>query len=256
MYQVTPISAFSDNYIWMLSDAEHAVVVDPGDAEPVIKALQDTGKKLAAILITHHHSDHTGGVDQLVKEYGVTVYGPENSKYKGITKPLNDGESIELFNTQFVVKAVPGHTLDHICYFNQQAQSSQIFCGDTLFLAGCGRVFEGSMQQMLTAMNYFKTLPLQTKVYCTHEYSLSNLAFAQAVEPNNLQIQETIYRCKELREKNIPTLPSTMDVELLINPFLRCEEPSVKEGVVGQSEKELNSDLAVFSALRNWKNNF
>ena len=258
MYQVTPIPAFDDNYIWMLhnSNSKQAVVVDPGDASVVVTALEKQGKTLSAILITHHHSDHTGGVDALVEQYKVPVYGPHNCNYQGITVPLKDADKIIVMGAEFEIKAIPGHTLDHICYFNNHSQQPQIFCGDTLFLAGCGRLFEGSMPQMLAAMEYFKTLPDETQVYCAHEYSLSNLAFAKAVEPNNLQLREAITRCKLLRENNQPTLPSSLAVERLINPFLRCEQQSVIDSAISINKANINSPLEVFTVLRNWKNNF
>ena len=188
MYQVTPIPAFDDNYIWMLHNSKQAVVVDPGDASVVVTALEKQGKTLSAILITHHHSDHTGGVDALVEQYKVPVYGPHNCNYQGITVPLKDADKIIVMGAEFEIKAIPGHTLDHICYFNNHSQQPQIFCGDTLFLAGCGRLFEGSMPQMLAAMEYFKTLPDETQVYCAHEYSLSNLVRLTVVQIDSMTI--------------------------------------------------------------------
>ena len=224
MYQVTPIPAFDDNYIWMLhnSNSKQAVVVDPGDASVVVTALEKQGKTLSAILITHHHSDHTGGVDALVEQYKVPVYGPHNCNYQGITVPLKDADKIIVMGAEFEIKAIPGHTLDHICYFNNHSQQPQIFCGDTLFLAGCGRLFEGSMPQMLAAM----------------------------------ELREAITRCKLLRENNQPTLPSSLAVERLINPFLRCEQQSVIDSAISINKANINSPLEVFTVLRNWKNNF
>ncbi len=256
MLSITPIPAFNDNYIWLLKNNDKAVVVDPGDAVPVEKALLEMGLTLDAIIITHHHHDHTGGVKSLCDTFDVPVYGPHNSKFKGITVPLKSDDQIQLLGNSFKVKEVPGHTLDHICYFLEDSQAPAIFCGDSLFLAGCGRVFEGSMQQMLNAMEYFKQLPSETKVYCTHEYSLSNLAFARAVEPNNSAVQELIINCQKDRKKDKPTLPSTIKTERLINPFLRYTEPSVKNSAEQFCEQQLISDLAVFSTLRGWKDNF
>ncbi|OUS39441.1 hydroxyacylglutathione hydrolase ['Osedax' symbiont bacterium Rs2_46_30_T18] len=257
MFQVSAISAFSDNYIWMIHGSDNQVaVVDPGAAQPVIEALQECGKTLAAILITHHHNDHTGGVNELLERHQVPVYGPENCKYSGITRPLKDADNIELFNRSLSIKTVPGHTLDHICYLNETAGGAQIFCGDTLFLAGCGRVFEGSMGQMLKAMHYFKQLREDTKIYCTHEYSLSNLAFAQSVEPDNLYIQQQIEHCSNLRVEGKPTLPTDIASELLINPFLRCDNPDIQHTAALYSKKTVNSELDTFTVLRNWKNIF
>ncbi|EPJ43512.1 MAG: metallo-beta-lactamase superfamily protein [Osedax symbiont Rs2] len=257
MFQVTSISAFSDNYIWMIHSSDNQVaVVDPGAAQPVIDALQERGKTLAAILITHHHDDHTGGVDQLIEKYQVPVYGPQNCKYSGINRPLKDGDNIELFNRRLSIKTVPGHTLDHICYLNETGSAAQLFCGDSLFLAGCGRVFEGSMLQMLQAMHYFKQLQADTLIYCTHEYSLANLAFAQTVEPDNLYIQQQIEHCSNLRIEGKATLPSNIASELLINPFLRCDNPDIQRTAALYSRKVVDSELDTFTVLRNWKNIF
>ncbi|MCJ8300651.1 MAG: hydroxyacylglutathione hydrolase, partial [Pseudomonadales bacterium] len=225
-------------------------------AQPVIEALKESGKTLAAILITHHHSDHIGGVNELLEQYQVPVYGPENCQFSGISHRLQDGDSIELFQRHLTIKTVPGHNLDHICYLNETEGGAQVFCGDTLFLAGCGRVFEGSMQQMLTAMHYFKQLPADTQVYCTHEYSLANLAFAQTVEPNNLYIQQQIEHCRNLRVEGKPTLPSSIANELLINPFLRCDNLDIQQTATLYSNKTVNCELDTFTVLRQWKNIF
>jgi hydroxyacylglutathione hydrolase len=262
MFKVTAIPAFNDNYIWMLESATNTnqvAVVDPGDAQAVISALEKGNKTLQAILVTHHHDDHTGGVNELYEKYNIPVYGPKNSNFSGITHPLEDLATLSLFGKELQIKAVPGHTLDHITYFlaaKEQTQSPQVFCGDTLFLAGCGRVFEGSMQQMLTAMHYFKELPFNTEVYCTHEYSLSNLTFASAVEPANDDIQRQIKNCNALRNDNQITLPTTIGAELLINPFLRCDQQSVRDSAAKFSQKTLSSELEVFSCIRQWKNIF
>ncbi|MEH6444809.1 MAG: hydroxyacylglutathione hydrolase [Oceanospirillaceae bacterium] len=257
MFQTTPIPAFADNYIWMLHDhTDGVVVVDPGDAKAVIDQLDKSKKSLNAILITHFHDDHTGGVDELVQKFQVPVYGPQKCKFPNITHPLADGDSLQVFNTTLKVKAVPGHTLDHICYVLDDADDDLVFCGDTLFLAGCGRVFEGTMQQMLSAMDFFKHLPETTKVYCTHEYSLSNLAFAQAVEPDNSAITEQIEHCKNLRALGQPTLPTNIAQELLTNPFLRCDKENVRYGAHQFCNRELSNQLDVFTALRKWKNIF
>lgn len=256
MLTIFAIPAFNDNYIWMLKNDNEAVVVDPGDAAPVKKVLKEMGLTLSAILITHHHHDHTGGVNVLLDDSKVPVYGLKNSKFKGITHPLNNDDRLNILGKSIKIKEVPGHTLDHICYFLDDSSEPAIFCGDSLFLAGCGRVFEGSMQQMLDSMEYFKQLPSQTKVYCSHEYSLSNLAFAQAVEPTNSNIQQTISHCQKIRELEKPTLPSTIETERLINPFLRYDEQCVKQSAEQFSTQTLSSDLAVFTTLRGWKDNF
>ncbi len=257
MLSVYPISAFDDNYIWTLqgADPEQVAVVDPGDAEPVLQYLKDNNKTLAAILITHHHGDHTGGVKQLQNALNVPVYGPADSPFKGITETLNDGDRIELLGHQFQVKAVPAHTLDHIAYL-QDDQHPQLFCGDTLFLAGCGRLFEGTAEQMLAAMNYFKSLPPETEVYCTHEYSLANLKFAQAVEPQNKAIQQALERCQSSRSAGQPTLPSSIADELTFNPYMRVTEPGVITSAERQAGQSLTTDVAVLATIREWKNRF
>lgn len=257
MFKVVPIPAFDDNYIWAIHspDGKQIAVVDPGSADAVSDYLKRSATRLAAILITHHHQDHTGGVAQLVSEFEVPVYGPADSPFRGITKPLRDADSLRLFGSQFTVKAVPAHTLDHIAYLVSDS-TPQLFCGDTLFLAGCGRLFEGSAAQMLAAMNYFKSLPDETEVYCTHEYSLANLRFAQAVEPNNPQIQATMERCGKLREQNQPTLPSQIAVERAINPYMRVNQPEVRKQAEQFSGQTLESDVSVLAAVREWKNSF
>jgi len=257
MFAVTPIPAFNDNYIWLLSlpDSKHVAAVDPGDAQPVIEYLKNNGLTLDAILITHHHNDHTGGASELAKLCNAPVYGPANSPFKGITVALNDGDTLDLWGQPLQIKAIPGHTLDHISYFSDQAQP-QLFCGDTLFLAGCGRLFEGNASQMLSAMQHFSTLPDHTQVFCTHEYSLANLAFAKAVEPNNPAIAQAINWCESQRQQNLPTLPSSIEQEKQINPFMRFDQASVIAAANEFSNQALNDQVEVFAAIREWKNQF
>ncbi|MGB0467775.1 MAG: hydroxyacylglutathione hydrolase [Pontibacterium sp.] len=257
MFKVTPIPAFQDNYIWAISieGSNQVVVVDPGDNLPVEHYLQQHHLHLNAILVTHHHYDHTDGIAPLVAKYSVPVYGPANTPFTGITIALNDHDQIELLGHQLQVRTVPGHTLDHIAYFSPGEQP-QLFCGDTLFLAGCGRLFEGTAAQMLTAMNYFKSLPDNTAVYCTHEYSLANLQFASAVEPDSKAIQKTTAQCNNLRENNKPTLPTSIAQERLINPFMRTTEPEVITSAIRFAGHPLDSELDVFTAVREWKNQF
>lgn len=257
MFDVTPIPAFNDNYIWAISISDHdqIAVVDPGDATPVENYLNEHGLKLAAILVTHHHHDHTGGIAALVKNHRAPVYGPANSKFDGITHPLTNNDSFELFGHTLDVRAIPGHTLDHISYLKAGA-TPQLFCGDTLFLAGCGRIFEGTPTQMFAAMEYFKSLSDNTEVFCTHEYSLANLKFAEAVEPDNADIMATTKQCGILREQNKPTLPTSIALERKINPFLRTDAATVIRTASEFSGQTLNSELAVFTAVREWKNQF
>lgn len=257
MFDVTPIPAFNDNYIWALSveGQNQIAVVDPGDATPVENYLHDNGLELAAILVTHHHHDHTGGIQALLSVHDVPVYGPDACQFSGITHPLADGSTISLFGHTLEIRAIPGHTLDHISYFSA-TDKPQIFCGDTLFLAGCGRIFEGTPTQMFDAMAYFKTLPETTEIYCTHEYSLANLKFANAVEPHNTDIDATTIACYQLREEGKPTLPTSIEQERRINPFLRTHSDEVIRSASDFSGRQLNTELEVFTAVREWKNQF
>ncbi len=259
MFQVTPIPAFNDNYIWLLADphSNRVAVVDPGDADPVLKYLQQHGLTLAAILITHHHQDHTGGVARLLETFTVPVYGPRPSPFGGIDKPLQDSDSLELFGQCLQVREVPAHTLDHISYYcapERNGDAPQLFCGDTLFLAGCGRLFEGNALQLQQAMDYFAGLPDTTEVYCTHEYSLANLAFAEAVEPDNDHIQTAIRQCQALRAKGTPTLPSHIGTEKKINPFMRTRIDSVKTSASQHAGSALETPAEIMAELRQWKN--
>lgn len=257
MLHVHPIPAFDDNYIWALRGraSDRVAVVDPGDSAPVLNYLKEAGLKLEAILITHHHWDHTGGVEKLVEQFSVPVYGPATTPFSGITEPLQDGAEIELLDNRLQIRAVPAHTLDHIAYF-QPDQRPQLFCGDTLFLAGCGRLFEGTPQQMLEAMDYFASLPDDTEVYCTHEYSMANLRFAQAVEPHNAAIEATLDACEGRRKQAQPTLPSSIGAERLHNPYMRTRESSVKSAAEQYAGRALHSEVEVLAALREWKNGF
>jgi hydroxyacylglutathione hydrolase len=258
MFDVHPIPAFNDNYIWALRSPQQpaeVAVVDHGDAAPVLAWLEANNYSLAAILITHHHADHTGGVETLLNHASVPVYGPQNSPFEGITHPLQDGETLKLMQHSLQVKGVPAHTKDHISYFVGGDQP-QLFCGDTLFLAGCGRLFEGTARQMLAAMHYFASLPDNTEVYCTHEYSLSNLAFAASVEPANAEITRVHERCHHLRHEGLPTLPSSIEQEKQINPFMRTAEPDVISSAEHYSGNPLKTEVEVLAALREWKNRF
>jgi hydroxyacylglutathione hydrolase len=250
------LPAFSDNYIWMFHDGVRAAVVDPGDAAPVHAALDQLGLALAAILVTHHHADHVGGVDALRGRLQGPVYGPARENIPSPFLPLSEGQHIDVLGLRFQVLDVPGHTAGHIAYAQTDvAQAPLLFCGDTLFSGGCGRLFEGTPAQMSASLAKFAALPADTQVCCTHEYTLSNLRFALAVEPGNADLAAYNARCVALRAAGTPTLPSTMGLELQINPFLRCGVPEVVAAARTQDATALDS-VSVLAALRTWKNNY
>lgn len=256
MFTVVPIPALKDNYIWMLvdSDLQQAVVVDPGDAKPVLQALKLSSLKLTAILITHHHWDHTNGIGKLLEHYAVPVFGPAREDVDGKNVSLSEGEQVELFNgsVKLSVLDIPGHTHGHIAYHRHGV----LFSGDTLFTAGCGRVFEGTPEQMYHSLSKLAVLSEETLVYCGHEYTLANLHFAQVVEPNNLDINERIQRVSVLRNQNLPTVPAALHEEKLTNPFLRCHLDAVKQSAEQHANKKLSSPAEVFAVIRQWKNGF
>jgi hydroxyacylglutathione hydrolase len=258
MLKITPIPAFSDNYIWTLYDRSRsnaAVVVDPGDALPVEVFLKDHSLELAAILITHHHADHTGGIAALTAHRAIPVYGPAAESIAGVTHALREGDGVELASicdTPLRVIEVPGHTRGHIAYVGDGI----VFCGDTLFAAGCGRLFEGTPAQMHHSLSKLAALPDETKAYCTHEYTLSNLRFATAVEPKNLHLQQRVFDESEKRSRNEPTVPMTIAIEKATNPFLRTQFPGVIASANSFRNERLTNEVDVFAAIREWKNNF
>lgn len=256
MISITPIPAFKDNYIWCLHSNSDAWVVDPGDAEPVHAFLSSHALQLRGMLITHHHSDHIDGIGPLLREYPhCMVYGPHNPKISSITHRVSEGDVVALLGLTFDVIEVPGHTLDHIAYFAAASTPPMIFCGDTLFAAGCGRLFEGTAQQMYTSLQKLAALPIETAIYCTHEYTLSNLRFAQAVEPDNTTIRQRAIDAAQVRAQARPTLPSTLKLELATNPFLRVDTPPVRAAAqqLGQTSAE---NVQIFAAIRTWKDHF
>ena len=259
--KLVALPAFSDNYIWMLHDGHQAIVVDPGDAAPVIAALDDQGLTLAGILVTHHHPDHVGGLAALRPRLQGPVFGPARETIPTPFEPLHDGAVISLLGLDFEVIDVPGHTAGHIAYFHAPASSAGeaeppvLFCGDTLFSAGCGRLFEGTPAQMHQSLSRLAALPGDTRVCCAHEYTESNLRFAAAVEPANADVAEAVAACRALRAQGLATLPSTILRERSINPFMRCDVAAVVDSAVQQGAAD-RSGPAVLGALREWKNNF
>jgi len=258
MFDVIRIPAFKDNYIWLLRKGASAVVVDPGDARPVLDLLEREGLTLTSILITHHHADHQGGVARLLENYAAPVFGPAAESITAITRPLFGGETIRLesLDLELQVLAVSGHTLGHLAYFG----SGCLFCGDTLFTGGCGRLFEGTPAQMHDSLTRLAALPEQTAVFCAHEYTETNLRFALAVEPRNRRLRERVDEVAVARAKGWATVPSTLALERATNPFLRCQEAEVV--ATARSRAALNNQafsgdpLAVFSVLREWRNSF
>jgi len=262
-----PLPAFTDNYIWLLHNNTHAIVVDPGDARPVVAALDRLKLTLIGILVTHHHEDHVGGVAQLREATGASVYGPANEKIPAPLQRLVEGDKVDILGLHFTVIDVPGHTAGHIAYYCdgvdvESVRRPLLFCGDTLFSGGCGRLFEGSPAQMLASLDKLAALPARTQVCCTHEYTLSNLRFALAVDPENSALASYNTQCVALRANHRPTLPSSIALELQINPFLRTRQRSIIEAAgrfdATQASNVFDSsnETAVFAAIREWKNQF
>ena len=254
MLEIVPLSAFKDNYIWTLRTGKYAAVVDPGDARPVQDYLAREGLTLAAILATHHHPDHVGGIAELVEMAKVPVFGPRGEPIPALTHPLGENDMVKIpeLAAEFSVLDIPGHTRAHIAYYGL----GSLFCGDTLFACGCGRVFEGTAEQMLASLSKLAALPDETRVYCGHEYTLANIKFARAVEPGNRVLAAREERAARLRAAGRPTLPSTLGEERATNPFLRCAEPVVVESANKYLGARAADPVRVFAAIREWKNRF
>lgn len=261
MLQIDPVKAFNDNYLWTFHKQGDvfACVVDPGDAQPVIEYLAANQLKLAAILVTHHHADHIGGINKLLARYDVPVYGPGSVKIPQVTHPLKESDSVTILGVEFTVLEVPGHTLEHIAYYapaSGNLAAPVLFCGDTLFAAGCGRMFEGTPPMMYGSLQKLASLPPDTRVFCTHEYTMSNLNFAKAVMPDNPSLLQRIRDEKNKRDQNLPTLPSSIALELQTNPFLRCSDPLVVMRAASHANIEQEDPAAIFGILRRWKDTF
>ena len=254
MLEISPITAFNDNYIWLWRQGRRAAVVDPGDAAPVLARLAEEGLTLEAILVTHHHADHQGGVVPLLEALGtssIQVFGPGDESITGCTHPLRGGEQLTVLGESVEVLAVPGHTRAHLAYRIPGA----VFCGDTLFGAGCGRLFEGTPVQMAASLATLAALPDDTLIYCAHEYTAANLRFAQTVEPDNPAIAARVAAVARRREDGEPTVPSTLAEEKATNPFLRCREPAVAAAALG-GHGAGEDPVRIFAALRQWRNEF
>jgi hydroxyacylglutathione hydrolase len=258
--EYVPVPAFEDNYIWVIADGRHAVVVDPGDAAPVRACLAQRGWRLSAILLTHHHQDHVGGLADLLNGQDVPVYGPAGEAIAHVTQRLKSGDRVSIAAPalEFSVLDVPGHTSGHIAYFQAADPhgTPHVFCGDTLFACGCGRLFEGTPAQMLNSLDALAALPGRTEVHCAHEYTLSNIRFALACEPHNAALLAWRDRASELRARHLPTLPTTIAHERAVNPFLRAGEASVQASLREQLHETVPDRLSAFTLMREWKNRF
>ena len=253
MLKISPINAFSDNYIWLIQTNEGNTLVDPGDSKPIISTIDKLGITIDDILITHHHYDHIGGLESLKPLIKGSVIGPKNNVIDLLDKHVGEGDLIESIGLQFSVFEVPGHTLDHIAFYSE-TEKEVLFCGDTIFSGGCGRVFEGTFEQMNHSLEKLMNLPSKTEIYCAHEYTLSNLQFALMAEPDNVDLKEYELNSKNKREKNIPTIPTTLGQELQINPFLRVAETSLREAISDKLDhSNITSNAEVFGFLRSWK---
>ncbi|KQQ97552.1 hydroxyacylglutathione hydrolase [Massilia sp. Leaf139] len=256
---VLTVPAFKDNYLWLIHDGLHAAVVDPGDAAPILAALDEHGLTLTAILLTHHHADHIGGVATLRARFPVPVFGPRADGIEAVSEPLGEGDVVAVpgLNLELAVLDVPGHTLGHIAYVRKTPGLHWLFCGDTLFAGGCGRLFEGTPAQMAASLEKLAGLPEDTEVYCAHEYTLSNLRFALAVEPGNAALALRMRDESAKRAAELPTVPSSIGLERRTNPFLRYREPEIVDSLVAAGKlQDGAAPVEAFAALREWKNVF
>ncbi len=251
---IEAIPAFSDNYIWIIVKNDEAAIVDPGDASVVEDFLKKKNLKLKNILITHHHFDHTGGVLELIKNWNPEVFGPKGGHIKGIDNALEENDTLKILDSNFIVYETPGHTLDHIAFYSKDLDA--LFCGDTLFSGGCGRLFEGTPNQMFESLKKFSDLPDETKVFCAHEYTLSNLKFALELEPNNKDLLNYYNKVTKLRKSEKISLPSTIDLEKKINPFLRTSIDQIVINAQNYTHKNALNSLEVLTAIREWKDNY
>jgi hydroxyacylglutathione hydrolase len=258
MLTIIPIPAFTDNYIWVLREGASAAVVDPGDAAPVLDYLEREGLTLSAIIATHHHKDHVGGVPALLERFSVPVFGPARETIPGRTHAMAEGDEITVPGPGIAMRVldIPGHTAGHIAFVGGEPHAPIAFVGDTLFAAGCGRLFEGTPAQMTNSLAKLAALAAPTKVYCGHEYTMANLRFALAVEPANSALHERQAREQAKRDRGLPTLPSTIADERATNPFLRAEIPTVYAAAEAHAGRKLADAVDAFAVVREWKNGF
>lgn len=251
MMKVEFVPAFDDNYIWLPQDAQQtmAAIVDPGDATPVLDYLEQHSITPVAILITHHHGDHTGGIADILDHHEIPVYGPAHESIRHVSQPVQEGDVVELPFASLRVLDVPGHTRGHVAYYGEGA----LFCGDTLFAGGCGRLFEGTPQQMWQSLSKILALPDATQVYCAHEYTQANLQFAIVAEPDNAELQQRIVDTRQLRAQHKPTVPSSLALEKATNPFLRCQLPHIQAAAEDFAKRPLPQADDVFAVVRHWK---
>lgn len=257
MLTIHPIRAFTDNYIWIIHDQSHAAIVDPGTASPVIDYLRHRKLQVIAILVTHHHADHTSGISDLLQSFDIPVYGPGKEDIPHVTSPLEEGDHIRLneLALSLTILETPGHTKGHIAYYAVHP-AHMVFCGDTLFSCGCGKMFEGTPQQFYHSLQKLARLPDDTLVYCTHEYTQNNIRFAQVADPNNADLLSLEKKVHERRSHERPTLPTTIMLEKKVNPFLRCDQPPIIHSVQNHFSVPVSDPVEVFRLLREWKNNF
>ena len=254
MLSVKPIKAYQDNYIWLVSTNEGSIVVDPGESKKILNLIDNNEIDLKGVLITHHHFDHTNGLSDLLNKRGLEVYGPKNNVH-GINNIVKNNDKFTVIGIDFEVIEIPGHTLDHIAFYSFNDGQPILFCGDTLFSGGCGRVFEGTFDQMFIALKKISKYPKETKIFCGHEYTLSNLKFALAVDENNEDLIEEYDNIKNIVDSGNPSLPTILEKELKINPFLRCDNHHIKNKIVSKFNTS-DDEFEVFCALRQWKDNF
>ena len=253
MLKISHIQAYSDNYIWLIQTNEGNTLVDPGDASPVLDFIQREEIEIDDILITHHHFDHVGGLQSLKPLINGSIIGPDSKNIDKLDYRVKDGELITTIGLEFSVIEIPGHTLDHIAFYSN-TEKEVLFCGDTIFSGGCGRVFEGTFQQMNNSINILSRLPNSTEIYCAHEYTLSNLVFAKQVEPHNGELNHYYEEVINMRKNDIATIPTTLNRELQINPFLRVSNASLRESISDKlNDSDQLSDTEIFKFLRTWK---